>query len=74
MNDVQPHHGRGTPVLTSGKGAAIATAVLFDVDGTLVDSNHLHVHARCRAFHEAGPDELELLHTGSPLAALLERR
>jgi HAD superfamily hydrolase (TIGR01549 family) len=28
--------------------------VLFDVDGTLVDSNYLHVHAWCRAFHEAG--------------------
>ncbi|HET6708006.1 HAD family hydrolase [Amycolatopsis sp.] len=30
---------------------AIATAVLFDVDGTLVDSNYLHVHAWHRAFH-----------------------
>jgi beta-phosphoglucomutase-like phosphatase (HAD superfamily) len=29
-------------------------AVLFDVDGTLVDSNHLHVHAWYRAFTEAG--------------------
>lgn len=29
-------------------------AVLFDVDGTLVDSNYLHVHAWCRAFGEAG--------------------
>ncbi len=28
------------------------TAVLFDVDGTLVDSNYLHVHAWLRAFHE----------------------
>ena len=26
-------------------------AVLFDVDGTLVDSNYLHVHAWYRAFH-----------------------
>ena len=25
-------------------------AVLFDVDGTLVDSNYLHVHAWQRAF------------------------
>jgi HAD superfamily hydrolase (TIGR01509 family) len=32
----------------------IATAVLFDVDGTLVDSNYLHVHAWRRAFHELG--------------------
>ncbi|WP_123028959.1 HAD family hydrolase [Mycolicibacterium stellerae] len=29
-------------------------AVLFDVDGTLVDSNYLHVYAWTRAFHEAG--------------------
>ncbi|MDY6996668.1 MAG: HAD family hydrolase [Actinomycetota bacterium] len=29
-------------------------AVLFDVDGTLVDSNYLHVYAWQRAFHEAG--------------------
>jgi len=34
------------------KEPAIATAVLFDVDGTLVDSNYLHVHAWRRAFHE----------------------
>jgi len=27
--------------------------VLFDIDGTLVDSNYLHVYAWCRAFHEA---------------------
>ncbi|MEB3048757.1 HAD family hydrolase [Mycolicibacter sp. MYC123] len=29
------------------------SAVLFDVDGTLVDSNYLHVHAWRRAFAEA---------------------
>ena len=29
-------------------------AVLFDVDGTLVDSNYLHVHAWSRAFADAG--------------------
>jgi HAD superfamily hydrolase (TIGR01509 family) len=29
-----------------------APAVLFDIDGTLVDSNYLHVHAWVRAFHE----------------------
>jgi HAD superfamily hydrolase (TIGR01509 family) len=29
-------------------------AVLFDIDGTLVDSNYLHVHAWCRAFEEVG--------------------
>ncbi|MBV9088738.1 MAG: HAD family hydrolase [Mycobacteriaceae bacterium] len=31
-----------------------APAVLFDIDGTLVDSNYLHVHAWVRAFHDAG--------------------
>ncbi|ODQ95499.1 HAD family hydrolase [Mycolicibacterium holsaticum] len=29
-------------------------AVLFDIDGTLVDSNYLHVHAWNRAFAEVG--------------------
>lgn len=33
-----------------------APAVLFDVDGTLVDSNYLHVHAWQRAFAEVGID------------------
>lgn len=35
-------------------GADTASAVLFDIDGTLVDSNYLHVHAWYRAFEEAG--------------------
>jgi HAD superfamily hydrolase (TIGR01509 family) len=34
--------------------SASPPAVLFDIDGTLVDSNYLHVHAWCRAFTEAG--------------------
>jgi len=29
-------------------------AVLFDIDGTLVDSNYLHVHGWLRAFHDVG--------------------
>jgi HAD superfamily hydrolase (TIGR01549 family) len=29
-------------------------AVLFDIDGTLVDSNYLHIHAWCRAFRDVG--------------------
>ena len=29
-------------------------AVLFDIDGTLVDSNYLHVHAWARAFCDVG--------------------
>lgn len=33
--------------------ASDAPAVLFDVDGTLVDSNYLHVHAWYRAFADA---------------------
>ncbi len=33
-----------------------APAVLFDIDGTLVDSNYLHVHAWHRAFCEVGLD------------------
>lgn len=31
-----------------------APAVLFDIDGTLVDSNYLHVHAWLRAFEAEG--------------------
>lgn len=31
-----------------------APAVLFDIDGTLVDSNYLHVHAWARAFADEG--------------------
>ena len=34
--------------------SAQRTAVLFDIDGTLVDSNYLHVHAWCRAFNDVG--------------------
>jgi HAD superfamily hydrolase (TIGR01509 family) len=34
--------------------ATTPPAVLFDIDGTLVDSNYLHVHAWCRAFGEVG--------------------
>lgn len=33
-----------------------AGAVLFDIDGTLVDSNYLHVHAWSRAFREVGAE------------------
>jgi HAD superfamily hydrolase (TIGR01509 family) len=32
----------------------MSPAVLFDIDGTLVDSNYLHVHAWQRAFTEVG--------------------
>jgi HAD superfamily hydrolase (TIGR01509 family) len=33
---------------------ATSPAVLFDIDGTLVDSNYLHVYAWTRAFDEVG--------------------
>lgn len=40
-------------------------AVLFDVDGTLVDTNYLHVHAWLRAFVEEGvPVQAWRIHRG----------
>lgn len=36
------------------QSGTVRPAVLFDVDGTLVDSNYLHVHAWQRAFAEVG--------------------
>jgi HAD superfamily hydrolase (TIGR01549 family) len=39
--------------LVTQQGTA-ASAVLFDIDGTLIDSNYLHVHAWYRAFEEVG--------------------
>ena len=48
---VQPHQaGYAAPM----KPARGAPAVLFDVDGTLVDSNYLHVYAWQRAFDDEG--------------------
>lgn len=40
--------------MTLRPDAGGAPAVLFDVDGTLVDSNYLHVHAWRRAFDAEG--------------------
>lgn len=40
--------------MTLRRDARTTPAVLFDVDGTLVDSNYLHVHAWSKAFNEAG--------------------
>ena len=34
--------------------AATGTTVVLDIDGTLVDSVYLHVHAWSRAFHQVG--------------------
>lgn len=40
-------------------------AILFDIDGTLVDSNYLHVHAWQRAFADVGVDvEAWRIHRG----------
>lgn len=39
-------HDTAEPALSAGAGAP---AVLFDVDGSLVDSNYLHVHTWQRA-------------------------
>jgi HAD superfamily hydrolase (TIGR01509 family) len=40
-------------------------AVLFDIDGTLVDSNYVHITAWLRAFHEVGhPVDAWRIHRG----------
>jgi len=40
-------------------------AVLFDIDGTLVDSNYVHVTAWLRAFREVGhPVDAWRIHRG----------
>ncbi len=39
------------------------TTILFDIDGTLVDSNNLHARAWQEVFHEAGHDfPLDIIH------------
>lgn len=51
-------------------------AVLFDVDGTLIDSNYLHVSAWMRAFHQVGhPVDGAAIHRaiGMGSSQLLER-
>ncbi|MCR6484885.1 HAD family hydrolase [Amycolatopsis sp. OK19-0408] len=47
-------YSAAVPARRTLEETTIATAVLFDVDGTLVDSNYLHVHAWRLAFHELG--------------------
>lgn len=50
-------------------------AVLFDIDGTLIDSNYLHVHAWVQAFDEVGhPIDAWRVHRGIGMdsAKLLE--
>ncbi|GEN80090.1 HAD family hydrolase [Actinotalea fermentans] len=41
---------------TSSDARDAAGAVLFDIDGTLVDSTYLHVHAWMRAFADLGEE------------------
>lgn len=47
----RPRTGRPLTPAQSAKPARGTPAVLFDVDGTLVDSNYLHVYAWQRAFY-----------------------
>ncbi len=51
--------------------------MLFDVDGTLLDSNYLHVVAWRRAFRDAGYDDVTAAQVhaciGLPSASLVER-
>ncbi|MCP2032300.1 HAD superfamily hydrolase (TIGR01509 family) [Okibacterium sp. HSC-33S16] len=42
--------------MTDAAPASSPTAILFDVDGTLVDSNYLHVEAWAHAFADLGVD------------------
>lgn len=42
--------------MTPSSPEAPTGAVLFDIDGTLVDSNYLHVHAWMRAFADMADD------------------
>ena len=48
--------GNSTPGGQPQRGGHRAAAVLFDVDGTLVDSSYIHTLAWWRAFRQAGYD------------------
>ena len=53
-------------------GPAHQGAVLFDIDGTLVDSNYLHVHAWTRAFLDGGhPVDAAQVHRGMGMGSEL---
>ena len=66
-----------TPAPTNRPGDdADQTAVLFDIDGTLVDSNYLHIDAWDRAFASVGhPVDVWRIHRaiGMDSSKLLER-
>ena len=58
------------------RSSASQTAVIFDIDGTLVDSNYLHIDAWDRAFASAGhPVETWRIHRaiGMDSGKLIER-
>src|SRR6195952_3524932 len=49
---------------------ATCTAVLFDIDGTLVDSNYLHVNAWLRALQAVGhPVDAWRIHRGQGMGS-----
>ena len=54
MSDAQPDQTSGTPLPAPATASTPPGAVLLDIDGTLVDSNYLHVHAWVRAFADVG--------------------
>ena len=61
---------------TVPRSSASQTAVIFDIDGTLVDSNYLHIDAWDRAFASAGhPVETWRIHRaiGMDSGKLIER-
>jgi phosphoglycolate phosphatase-like HAD superfamily hydrolase len=49
-----------------------SSAVLFDIDGTLVDSNYLHITTWARAFADAGADGAPNLRRLTGTRALLD--
>jgi HAD superfamily hydrolase (TIGR01549 family) len=60
----------------TSSSASAPTAVLFDIDGTLVDSNYLHIDAWDRAFTAVGhPVDVWRIHRGIGMDSvmLLER-
>ena len=62
--DDAPHPNHDTAPSVPQRGCAMTRLVVFDVDGTLVDSQHLIVEAQARAFAEHGltaPDRREAL-------------
>ncbi len=58
--------------MTHSSSSAEPGAILFDIDGTLVDSNYLHVHAWYQAFLEVGhPVDAWRIHRGVGMGSSL---